>query len=94
MRDKDRKHIAIIEILNAANKHYPEGYLSTYFNGITGRSTTGGGDTLARFIVGELLQTHDKKSSLKEQVAEAIQILDRCKNDVQSAIDGLLELQA
>ncbi len=94
MNNKDRKSFAVAKILNAANKYYDEGYLSRYFNEKTGRPKARSGDTLAKFIVAELFQTFDDNVELREQVAEAVRVLDRSRDDIQNAINGLLELQA
>ena len=80
------------ELLNAANKHYDENYLSAYFDVTTGRQKKGSGDTLAEFIVFELRESFDGRRSRKGHIAAAVRALERAKQDIQSAIDGLDEL--
>ena len=52
------------ELLNAANKGYPDGYLAEYYETKTGARKRGSGDTLAEFIVLELIDTFDAKTRL------------------------------
>jgi hypothetical protein len=87
-----RKALSLGDILNVANKHYTESYLSPYFNATTGRSKRGSGDTLAQFIVRELREGFDSAYSRERQVDAAVQALERAKEDLQCAIDGLREL--
>jgi len=77
-----------IDILNAANRHYPDGFLDTYYDPETGDliSNPVGGDSLAEFIVVEL-------SEAAEDVDSAILLLDVAKRDIDSAIRGLLEVK-
>lgn len=44
----------LIDLLNIANKGYPDGFLSEYYNHESGDPIDGSGDTLAKFIVIEL----------------------------------------
>ena len=80
------------DLLNAANKHYSESYLSRYFDVKAGGARRGSGDTLAQFIVRELREGFDPTYSREHQVAAAVQALERAKEDLQCAIDGLREL--
>ena len=84
--------LKVVELLNAANKHYDENYLSVYFDVATGHCKQGSGDTLAEFIVCELRETFDRRRSREQQVAAAVRVLERAKRDIQRAINGLREL--
>ena len=88
-----RMKLTLIDLLNAANKHYYENYLSVYFDVITGRPRAGSGDTLAEFIVSELRENFDRGSSGERQVAAAVRILEGAREDIQNAIHGLQELE-
>lgn len=86
------KELTLRELLNAANKHYDENYLSVYFEDSTGRYKNGSGDTLAEFIVCELRESFDWAGSRERRVRAAVHVLERAKQDIQRAIDGLREL--
>ena len=86
------KRQTLIELLNAANKHYADGYLALYFDMGSGRPKKGYGDTLAEFIVCELRENFDERFSRERQVTAAVFALERAKEDIQNAIDGLREL--
>jgi len=86
------KRLTLIELLNAANKQYADGYLSLYFDMGSGRPKKGDGDTLAEFIVCELRENFDDRFSRERQVTAAVSGLERAKEDIQNAIDGLREL--
>ena len=93
MTATQRMRLKLTDILRAANKHYDEGYLSLYFDVATGGPRTGSGDTLAEFIVREIRENFDGKSSRKRQVGAAVSRLERAKEVIQNAIDGLVELE-
>jgi hypothetical protein len=87
-----RTKLTLMDLLNAANKHYDESYLSVYFDMTTGTPTAGSGDTLAEFIVSELRESFDGEASRERQVAATISMLEHAKKDIQNAIHGLKEL--
>ena len=93
MTATQRTRLTLTDLLNAANKHYDDNYLSAYFDAATGGPITGSGDTLAEFIVRELRESFDGKSSRKRQVVAAVHSLVRAKEDIQNAIDGLQEFE-
>jgi hypothetical protein len=88
-----RTKLTLTDLLNAANKHYDESYLSAYFDVTTGRPRAGSGDTLAEFIVTELRENFDGESSRERQVAAAVGMLEGAREDIQNAIHGLQELE-
>jgi hypothetical protein len=76
-----------LELLKAANRHYPDGHLAHYFDEKTGKLVEDGegGDTLAQFIVVELSEAADTPE-------EAVRLMERAQDDIREAIIGLLEL--
>lgn len=94
MATTQRTRLTLTDLLNAANVHYDDSYLSMYFDVTTGGRRAGSGDTLAEFIVCELRESFDGKGSRKRQVAAAVRMLERAKKDIQNAIVGLQELEA
>jgi hypothetical protein len=76
-----------LELLKAANRHYPDGQLANYFDEKTGKLVEDGegGDTLAQFIVVELSEAADTPQ-------EAVRLMERAQDDIREAIIGLLEL--
>lgn len=76
-----------LELLKAANRHYPDGHLAHYFDEKTGELVEDGegGDTLAKFIVIELSEAADTPQ-------EAVRLMERAQDDIREAIIGLREL--
>ena len=77
------------EMLNAANQGYPDGYLAEYYDTKTGARKRGSGDTLAEFIVLELIDTFDSKSPDDSQIGIATQMLERAQTDLLGVIQAL-----
>ena len=77
------------ELLNAANQGYPDGYLEEYYDTKTGARKRGSGDTLAEFIVLELIDTFDSKSPDDSQIGIATQMLERARRDLLDVIQAL-----
>lgn len=71
------RFMKLLELLNAANEGYPDGYLAEYYDPNTGKRKSGDGDTLAKFIVLELIDTFDSKATDDAQIEEALRVLDR-----------------
>lgn len=92
MSPTKRVKLTLMDILNAANQHYDERYLSTYFDVRNQARRSGSGDTLAEFIVRELNETFNGRTSRERQVATAVRALERAKDDIQNAIEGLQNL--
>jgi len=93
MTGTQRTRLTVMDLLNAANEHYDEKYLSMYFDARTGGRKVGSGDSLAAFIVCELRDNFDGRSSPERQVAAAVRALERAMEDIQNAILGLRELE-
>jgi hypothetical protein len=76
------------ELLDIANKGYPDGFLATYYDK-NGKFCESTGDSLARFIVVELIETFDPKLTDEEQLDSAVRTLERAKQDIQDVINSL-----
>jgi len=79
----------LLELLNAANQGYPYGYLAEYYDTKTGARKRGQGDTLAEFIVSELIDTFDSKTPDDSQISLATQMLERARRDLFNVIQAL-----
>ena len=73
-----------IEILEAANKYYPDEFLSVYYDEDGDYIYDQSGDGLAEFIVLELIDSAD-------DIDSAVFVLERAKRDLDLAIQGLEE---
>lgn len=80
--------MTIKELLDLANQGYPDGYLSEYYDS-QGQRKDGFGDTLAQFIVAELIETFDPAASSAEQLAEAIRALERAQEALSQVLNAL-----
>ena len=94
MNSVESKHFTLTDLLNAADKYYPENYLSSYFDRRTGASKTSSGDSLAKFIVRELRESFYQEPLRRDQVSAAVSVLRRAQQDLQRAITGIRELEA
>ena len=83
------RFMKLLELLNAANEGYPDGYLAEYYDTKTAARKRGSGDTLAQFIVLELIDTFDSKASDDAQIGIATQMLERARTDLLSVIQAL-----
>jgi hypothetical protein len=83
----------LADLLNAANRHYSDGYIAEYFDATTVEpKASSSGDTLVEFIVREVGDTFEAESSREDQVGSAVRALECAKEELQSAINGLKEL--
>lgn len=81
--------MTLTELVEQANKGYPDGFLTEYFDTKTGAQVEGSGDFLARFIVSELVETFTSTASADTQKAEAVRTLQRAIDDLQTVIDSI-----
>lgn len=85
--------MTLLELLNLANKGYPDGGVATYYDEATGEclpeADLGMGDTLAEFIVIELSETFDLDAEEEAQIAEAIRVMQRAGDDITDVINSL-----
>lgn len=85
--------MTLLELLNKANRLYPDGHLATYYDARNGDFVDNprGGDGLARFIVIELRETFDADADDNKQLEEAVRNLIRARNDIDAVIASLEE---
>lgn len=82
------KPLTLIELLKMANRGYPDGFLSEYYDN-TGKHRVGDGDTLAKFIVLELRDTFDADTTRDEQIEEAHRVLNNAIRDLEGVIQAI-----
>ena len=83
------------EIVAAADKYYPEEFVTRHFDPVRARvRRLRAGDDLAGFIVAEILETYEKSASDEAQVDEAIRVLEHAKRDLESSLRGLRDLRS
>ena len=78
----------LTEIIEAADKAYPDGMVKLYFENPNGNH----GDTLAKFIVLELKDTFDEEATDADQIWTAERTLSRAREElakVQEAIEAM-----
>ena len=79
----------IMELLNLANKGYYDGELVEFYDEETGDIEEGEGDTLALFIVRELMSTFQRGVEDAAQISEAIRAMAVAKKELESVIKAL-----
>ena len=81
-----------LELLNLANKGYPDGFLSEYFDQETGDyREEGSGDVLAQAIVAELTDTFDPDATDQEQRDTAYHFLANYCRDIRAVQEMLAQ---
>lgn len=80
--------LTLAGLLDLANRHYPDGWLTEYFDPSTGQGISGSGDTLAQFIVVEISETFVPDAPRSEQLEEARRVLLRAVDDLHGVIQG------
>jgi hypothetical protein len=78
------------ELLDLANKAYPDEYLCEYYNK-DGQRKTGCGDKLAEFIVVELLETYDPDGTNEQQLRTAMKKINRAILNLKAVFNSLQE---
>ena len=82
--------MTLVELLNKANEGYPDGFLDEYYDHDTGalidREHQNWGDTLAQFVVVELVETFDPTASDDEQIVEALRVMHNAARDLQGVV--------
>ncbi len=79
------------QILDAANKYYPDGYLANYYDE-AGQQRQASGDTLAEFIVSELIETLDDKNEIIDRLESFRDRMDAALEDICLVLDGIKDL--
>lgn len=89
----------LVDILTAAAEHYPDGMVGDYWrrnlktdNKVLLRRNLRG-DTLAKFIAIEIVETYESKKNGKEKIDIAIHALEGAIRDIGLSIKGLEELR-
>lgn len=81
-----------LELMQVANKGYPDGALSEHYddNGNFVASSMSG-DGLAAYVVAELSDVYDKDESTKRQLQFALRAMRRSVRDLEDVIVALEE---
>ena len=84
----------MLELLNIANKGYPDQWLSNFYNPTTGDllpldPEDGINDGLARFLVIELRETFEAGKPRADQLEEAYRVVSMGVRDMQSVLEVL-----
>ena len=83
--------LTLLDLLNLANKGYPDEWLSNYYDPETGARVEGDGDGLAKFIVIELTETFEPTADRETQLGVARQVMETAIKDLQYVIDVIEE---
>lgn len=84
--------MTLVELLNRANEAYPDNYLNTYYDPLTGElDAEAWGDTLAEFIVIELKDTFDPDATNEVQLRTAREALQRAIHELDAVVQHLEE---
>jgi hypothetical protein len=82
----------LIDLLNIANRGYPDQWLSLLYHNQTGEILDDAdqqGDTLALFIVRELTETFEPTNASDIQLLEAIRVLEKARHEMQEVVAAL-----
>ena len=77
------------EILDIANTGYPDSFLEVYYNDKGELLPNEGGDSLARFVVIEIIETYDDNLTDEEQLEEAIRVISAGESDLSQVREAL-----
>ncbi|KXA93643.1 hypothetical protein AKJ64_00255 [candidate division MSBL1 archaeon SCGC-AAA259E17] len=78
------------ELLDVANEEYPDGCLKNYYDDKGDFiDDVHEGDTLARFIVIEIIETYAPGESDEEQLDTAVKAMKKAKTDIKGVIRSL-----
>lgn len=81
--------MTIKQLLDKANEGYPDGYLEMFYDDKGNENKRGVGDTLAKFIVIELIETFDPEADNDAQINEAVRVMENAVRDLQATISAL-----
>ena len=77
------------DIIAIADKAYPDGFVGQCWDAKRQRVKPAKGDTLARFIVIELMDTHDPKATDAEQVETAANAMRMAARELETVACAL-----
>lgn len=88
------RQLTRLELLEAADRGYPEGHLAKHYNAKNGtyHHCSHGKDTLAAIIVAKLNETFDEHASVEDQILQANKVLERAQLEIQSVRNALNKL--
>lgn len=93
MKMKRGKSFTQLELLELANEAYEDGFLANYYTKEGNLKKNGSGDTLAKFIVIELIETFDPKASRENQLIVAARAMANARYQLHD-LEHHLELQS
>ncbi len=82
MRTKKEESFTLKELLDLANEAYYDAYLRNYYTKEGKLKKNGSGDTLAKFIVIELIETFDPTQGKSTQLLHAGRAIERAKEQL------------
>ena len=94
-----KNDVNLVELLTAAQKHYPDQEVAEYWrrhlktDHKVKLKKQVRGDTLAKFIAIEIVETYSSELDRKEKVETAIHAMGKAILDLESVIKGLRELR-
>jgi len=83
MKTKRVKSSNLLRLLDLANEVYDDGFLGHYYTRNGKLKHGGAGDTLAKFIVVELIETFDANASWKRQLLTATRAMESARYQLQ-----------
>lgn len=87
----NKKSFTLVEILDLANMVDEDRFLAAYYTK-EGKPKKGNGDTLAQFIVAELIATFSPDADKKSQLLMAMQAVESAKDklaDLKDHLEGI-----
>ena len=82
--------MTLSDLIHIANEHYDDGWLAAHFDFNTNKAEEdSAGDTLALFVVRELVDTYDADASDEDQLREAIRVMESAARQLQVVASGL-----
>ena len=82
---------AIMDIVHGA---YPDAMTRNYWDPVQQRPVPAAGDTLAEFIVKEIADTPDAAVASRDQLSEAVRVLERARSDIGSVVTALQQARS
>lgn len=90
MKKKNKKNLDLNELIEIVDNAYPDGVIKLYHAKPLGNH----GDTLAKLIASELMETYDPKASKEKQLQTASRALERIVGQLNRLVDAIDEGRA